>query len=97
LYLRGWILSLRPRKPTKTRRTLVDKAGDNALHYGVIAFTLMTFFSVSIITNNFHQFTPGGTLWIKEIPIALIAFIISLIVSFKSIDEVRNREITVKT
>ena len=97
LYLRGWILSLRPRKPTKTRRTLVDKAGDNALHYGVIAFTLMTFFSVSIITNNFHQFTPRGTLWIKEIPIALIAFITSLIVSFKSIDEVRNREITVKT
>jgi anaerobic magnesium-protoporphyrin IX monomethyl ester cyclase len=96
LYLKGWILSLRPRKPAKTSRTLVGKAVDNALHYSIITFTLMTLFSVSIIATNFYQFTPGGILWMKEIPAALIAFIISLIVSFKSIDEVRNKEITVK-
>jgi anaerobic magnesium-protoporphyrin IX monomethyl ester cyclase len=97
LYLRGGILSLRQRKPAKARRTLVEKSKYNALHYGIIAFTLMAFLSVFTIITGFYQSTPSGPLWIKEIPVALIAFLTSLIASFKSIDAVRNREITVKT
>jgi anaerobic magnesium-protoporphyrin IX monomethyl ester cyclase len=97
LYLRGWILSLRPRNPAKTRRTLVEKSKDNALHYGIIAFTLMAFLSFFTIITGFYQLNPSRLFWIKEIPLALIAFLISLIASFKSIDAVRNREITVKT
>jgi anaerobic magnesium-protoporphyrin IX monomethyl ester cyclase len=93
LYRRGWILSFRKRKLARTRRTLAEKAGDNALRYGVIACVLMTLFSVALIATNFHQVTSGGALWMKEIPVALLAFITSLFVSFKSIDAVRNKEI----
>lgn len=97
MYLRGRILSLRPRNPSKSRMTLIEKSKDNALHYGIIAFVLMVLFSVFTISTDFYKFVPGESFWIKEIPVALIAFVTSLIASFKSIDEVRNREITVKT
>jgi radical SAM superfamily enzyme YgiQ (UPF0313 family) len=96
MYLRGRIISLRPRKPPKTRVTLTQKSKDNALHYGVIVFTIMTLFSIITIITGFYQSVPGGPFWIKEIPVTIIAFIITFNISFKSIDEVRNREITTK-
>jgi len=97
MYLRGRIISLRPRKPPKIRITLMEKSKDNALHYGIIVFTIMILFSIITITTGFYQFVPGGPFWLKEIPVTIIAFLISLYASFKSIDEVRNREIKVKT
>ena len=97
MYLRGRIISLRPRKPPKTRRTLIEKSKDNALHYAIIVFTIMVLFSVIIIITGFYQFIPGGSFLIKEIPVAIIAFLISFYASFNSIDEVRNREIKAKS
>ena len=97
MYLRGRILSLRPRNPPKTNRKLIEKSKDNALQYGIIVFILMVLFSVFTISAGFYKFVPGGSFWIKEIPVSFIAFLTALIVSFKSIDEVRNGEITVKT
>jgi anaerobic magnesium-protoporphyrin IX monomethyl ester cyclase len=92
LYRRGWILSFRKRKPAKTRETVGDRAGDNALRYSVIAVVLMTLYSVAMITTNYNQSV--GTLGMKEIPVTLIAFLTSLLVSFTSIDAVRSKEIT---
>ena len=94
MYLRGRIISLRPRKPPKIRITLMEKSKDNALHYGIIVFTIMILFSIITITTGFYQSISGGPFWIKEIPVTIIAFLISFYVSFKSIDEIRNREIT---
>jgi hypothetical protein len=96
MYLRGRIISLRPRTP-KTRKTLLERSKDNALQYGIIVFTIMALFCVIIITTGFYQSIPGGSFWIKEIPVSIIAFLISFYASFNSIDEVRNREITAKT
>ena len=92
LYRRGWILSFRKRKPTRTRDTLGDRAADKTLRYSVIACILMTLFSVAMIATSFYQSL--GMLWMKEIPVTLIAFLTSLLVSFITIDEVRNKEIT---
>ena len=94
MYLRGRIISLRQRKPPKTRTTLTEKSKDNALRFGVIVFSIMALFSIITITTGFYQSISGGPFWIKEIPVTIIAFLISFYVSFKSIDEIRNREIT---
>ena len=97
MYLRGRIISLRLRKPPKTRMTLLEKSKDNALHYGIIAFTIIALFCIIIIATGFYQSIPGGPFWIKEIPVAIIAFLTSFYTSFTSIDEVRNKEIILKT
>jgi hypothetical protein len=97
MYLGGRIISLRPRKPTKTKKTLLDKSKDNAIHYGTIVFTIMALFSVIMIITGLYQTITGGPFWIKEIPVAIIAFFTSLFSSFKSIDEVRNKDIIAKS
>jgi len=94
MYIHGRIISLRQRKPPKTRTTLTEKSKDNALRFGVIVFSIMALFSIITITTGFYQSISGGPFWIKEIPVTIIAFLISFYVSFKSIDEIRNREIT---
>jgi anaerobic magnesium-protoporphyrin IX monomethyl ester cyclase len=94
LYRRGWILSFRRRTPARTRKTLGEKAGENALRYGITAGVLATLLSVALIATGFNQSV--GMLRMKEILVALIAFLTSLLVSFTTIDEVRNREITSK-
>ncbi len=97
MYLRGSIISLRPRKPPKSSRTLLEKSKENALHYVVIVFPIMTLFSMFLITSGLYQSISGGPFWIKEIPVTVIALLVTFYVSFKSIDEFRNKEITVKT
>jgi radical SAM superfamily enzyme YgiQ (UPF0313 family) len=96
MYMRGRIISLRRRKPPKTSSPLLEKSKDNVLHYGVIVFPIMMLFSIILITTDIYQSISGGPFWIKEIPVAIIASLITFYVSFKSIDGVRNREITVK-
>jgi len=94
LYLRGWILSLRPRKPTMTKKTLEGKAVENGLFSGAVALLLMILAGAFLLMSAIYQELPGGVLGWKEFSVALIALITSGIVSFKSIDEVRNKAIS---
>jgi hypothetical protein len=95
MYLRGRIISLRPRYPPKEKKTLLEKSKDNSIHYGIIVFTIMTLFSIIIIATGFYQSITGGPFWIKEIPVAIIAFLTFFYSAFNSIDAVRSKEITV--
>ncbi len=93
-YRRGWIFSVRSRRPARRERSLLKESLRNAVLFSAVA-SLVT--SILIIISVIGGFSSQLTYGMKEVLVTGIAFLTSCTASYVSIHAVRNGEITRKT
>ncbi|MHA1291316.1 MAG: B12-binding domain-containing radical SAM protein [Promethearchaeota archaeon] len=92
LYRRGWILSLKKRKPKEHNWTLFSKAMKNSIFCGIIAAIITGIAIFIIIIVGF----PYITYEFKEILIVIVAFITTFIISLNTVHHARSGDISIK-
>ncbi|MHB8895518.1 MAG: hypothetical protein ACYC99_10135, partial [Candidatus Geothermincolia bacterium] len=86
-YRRGWIFSVRPRKPARQVRSIAETSLLNGFIFAALALGLATILVVVLLLGGFSSDLSYGT---KEVLVTVVAFLTSLAVSFKSVHAVRN-------
>lgn len=86
-YRRGWIFSVRQRKATRSRSTILERSVVNGLIYAGVAL-LMTavFLAAFALSGRASQLSYG----MKEVLVSVIAFMSALVASYGSIISTRN-------
>lgn len=90
-YRRGWIFSVRQRRPAKRKWSLLQTSLLNGVRFSAVAF-LVT--SILIFVSEIGGFYSQLTYGMKEVLVTAIAFLTACIASYVSIRAVRNGEIT---
>jgi len=90
-YRRGWIFSVRQRRPVKRKWSLLHTSLLNGVRLTAVAF-LVT--SLLILVSEVGGFYSQLTYGLKEVLVTAIAFLAACIASYVSIHAVRNGEIT---
>lgn len=90
-YRRGWIFSVRPRKPAGKPRSILEKSLLNGIIWAAVALivTLLVIGALAVSGNSFEL-----SYRLKELVVTLVAFFTSLFASYFSIQAVRNGSIT---
>ena len=90
-YRRGWIFSVRPRRPARRKWSLSKESLWNGVLFSAAAFVVTSILVfISVIGGFSSQLTYG----MKEALVTVIAFLASCIASYVSIHAVRNGRIT---
>ncbi len=86
-YRSGWIFSVRPRKPARGKKTVGEAAFLNGLVSTALAlFVMAIVILVMVLAGHSSSLNYGA----KEIAVTAIAFLVSCVVSFRSVHAVRN-------
>ncbi|MBU4175186.1 MAG: cobalamin-dependent protein [Actinobacteria bacterium] len=90
-YRRGWIFSVRPRRPARRKWSLSKESLRNGVLFSAAAFVVTSILVFIYVIGGFSsQLTYG----MKEALVTVIAFLASCIASYVSIHAVRNGGIT---
>ncbi|PKQ27585.1 MAG: hypothetical protein CVT63_07215 [Candidatus Anoxymicrobium japonicum] len=90
-YRRGWILSVRKRRPARKKWSVIEKSLLNGIAYSTAAL-IVTAILISVVAAGWSS--SRLTYEVKEILVTAIAFLTALPVSFYAIRAARNEEIT---